>query len=179
MPVDRVNGRRIALIEARTCEGGQLAACGKTHHSGAMDIDMLLHCPAPHQPNSALRVGKFRSLDRIRRAAFPRQPVFENERRDPVLLEPSGHVVAFMVDPNLAVASTRDNDHRDTARRAGCWQKWRDGRLADMGQHMLALGSHAHSLGPPWVVRVGSSGRPQKPRFGCLSHRKATTQAKH
>ncbi len=149
-------------VEFRSGARGQISARREPHEPYSRRIEIPFLRPAADQAHRALRVLE-RGVDRIVRPFGFRQPVFQHEAGDPDPVQPLRHVVAFFIDGDVRVATTRSNHHGGSGGVLFGGEVHGEGRLMNIRNGAVddPLAPLDPDLFPCHALRAGSAIRPQ------------------
>ena len=99
----------------------QLAARGKAHHADPVRVDAIVARVGTHPADRPPRIGSRITFDRVGRAGFAGEPVFEHEGGDAIAVERARRNEPFILEHQHAVPATGQDDDADAirARRIG------------------------------------------------------------
>jgi hypothetical protein len=101
----------LPLVEMSSGGGGEMAACGKSHHADAVRIDAEFLGAGTHQANGALGIAEFDGM-----VVLGSEAVLEDERGDAEGVQPVGFLAAFVIGGEPSVAAAGSDDDRGAGR---------------------------------------------------------------
>ena len=121
--------RRIfpAAVPMRGERGGEVATGRKAHDADALGIDAICVGVGADVLDGALCVVELRGVSIIRR-----EPVSEDERRNPELVEELRYLLTFVIDRQSAITTSGANHHRSAIGFILIGQVGADGRLMSL-----------------------------------------------